>query len=373
MRKNEAKWIESRKRWQINVQVEGERRTFTDTTPGTKGKILCEHKADRWVKDGVIDKDTRIDKLFDRWIEDLKLSTSRDHWKQYEGYGKNHILPYIGAKKISRLTQNDFQRIIDTAYKNPKGTQSIDKLSKKTLTNIRACLMSFIKYCRGEKATAWHPETLTIPAGSRKLKKTILTAEDINTLFTVSTTMLRGNEVEDRLVHAFRFQVLTGIRPGELIGLQEGDIKGSRLTIDRSINIHGETTDGKNENAVRTYTLDDHALKVLDDQKQMLKQLGWISPYIFPGHDRNHLKEQTLYKSWKRYCRSNGITNAMTPYEMRHTFVSVNTNMPDSLKKLVVGHSENMDTQGIYGHEKADDMDTAAVYISDAFKAILGW
>jgi hypothetical protein len=47
--------------------------------------------------------------------------------------------------------------------------------------------------------------------------------------------------------------------------------------------------------------------------------------------------------------------------------------MPDSLKKLVMGHSKNMDTQGIYGHEKADDMDTAASYIDESFKNILGW
>ena len=44
-RKNEAVWIESRQRWQINVQSEGIRRTFTSSTNGKKGKVEAEKKA----------------------------------------------------------------------------------------------------------------------------------------------------------------------------------------------------------------------------------------------------------------------------------------------------------------------------------------
>lgn len=41
-RKNEAKWIASTKRWQINVQLEGKRKTLTSHTKGIKGKIEAE-------------------------------------------------------------------------------------------------------------------------------------------------------------------------------------------------------------------------------------------------------------------------------------------------------------------------------------------
>ena len=34
------------------------------------------------------------------------------------------------------------------------------------------------------------------------------------------------------------------------------------------------------------------------------------------------------------------------PYELRHTYVSVNDEMPTGLKKQVVGHSRSMDTEG---------------------------
>ena len=56
---------------------------------------------------------------------------------------------------------------------------------------------------------------------------------------------------------------------------------------------------------------------------------------------------------------------------MRHTFVSIMDEMPESLKKMVVGHSKSMDTDGIYSHQKANDMERAASYIDAVFERIL--
>ena len=53
------------------------------------------------------------------------------------------------------------------------------------------------------------------------------------------------------------------------------------------------------------------------------------------------------------------------------TFVSICDEMPDGLKKQVVGHSRNMDTNGIYGHRKTGDLERAAAYSDAAFRAIL--
>jgi len=389
-RKNEAQWVEARKRWQIKVQVEGDRPMFTCESECEKrrtsacsekckkGKIAAEQKADKWLESRTINENTRCDVLLDRFLERIKLTGGTSHNHTSESFIRLYIRPRIGAKKIGKLTQNDLQAIIDFAYSGDHSALS-DKIKKdrkladKTLRNIRATIMSFMKFCRGEKVTMFHPDTLTLPASAKKSEKTILGIEDIITLFTVDTALKFGKHVLDEYIHAYRFAVVTGMRPGEFIGLQHEDITGTKVTIGRSINTYNEITDGKNENAARTYTLDAHALKILEDQKRMLMKLGKISPYIFPGVDNGHVKQNRIYRSWKRYCESNGIKTGTTPYELRHTFVSVNTQMPDALKKLVMGHSKNMDTHGVYNHEKADDMNNAATYIDDAFKKILGW
>ena len=45
--------------------------------------------------------------------------------------------------------------------------------------------------------------------------------------------------------------------------------------------------------------------------------------------------------------------------------------MPEGLKKMVIGHSADMDTEGTYGHEMAGDLARAAEYSDAAFKKIL--
>jgi integrase len=365
-RKNEARWIEKRKRWQINVQSDGERRTFTDSTTGKKGKIACERKADKWLDTKLVGENTRVEAMLDRWYERIKRTTSFGYYNQYEKYIRIWIKPVIGTKRIGRLTQQDLQDVIDKAYDS-------GKLAKKTLMNIRGCMMTFMKFCRDSKATQFHPETLSIPNGARISKKKVATSNDIKTLFTKSTTKRYGKEVEDIYIHAYRFMVLTGMRPGERTALKPECIKGNKVTIYESINDEGNLTPGKNDNARRTYLLDYHAVKVLDDQVSMLQRLGWISAYVFPDYDRGFIPQDKFRKAWKRYCEANGITGAPTPYELRHTWVSINKKMPDGLKKLIVGHSKDMDTDGTYGHEMEGDMEEAAEYMSDAFKKILGW
>ena len=91
----------------------------------------------------------------------------------------------------------------------------------------------------------------------------------------------------------------------------------------------------------------------------MLKREGIVSTYAFPDENGGPLRLANLERAWERYRLHNEI-NKTTPYEMRHTFVSMNKDMREALKKLILGHSEDMDTDGIYGHGMEGDMDCAA-------------
>ncbi|MGI5971828.1 MAG: tyrosine-type recombinase/integrase, partial [Oscillospiraceae bacterium] len=214
---------------------------------------------------------------------------------------------------------------------------------------------------------------LKIPAGAKPSQKTILAPEALKTLFSSDITTYHGKPIKDFYIHAYRFAVLTGMRPGELLGLRTRDIRGDIVTIRQSVNDNNEITRGKNKNARRTYQLGELALKELEAQRRMLMAAGKISEYVFPREETMDFINQAFFRSrWKRYCAANGITAALTPYELRHTFVSVNVEMPIGLKKMVMGHSENMDTEGVYGHQKKGDMELAAQYIDAAFKKIIG-
>lgn len=366
-RKNEAKWIESRSRWQINVQSNGVRRTFASNTAGRKGKIECERKADEWLDSNLISETTRAEKVLDEWIAKLRRTGSKSLWMKYEGFSENWIKPIFGHKKIGKVSHKDLQEVIDNYYINGNNGKGA---SKKTLQNMRGCLSSFMKYCRSIPCSTIVPEFVTIPKSAAKKEKQIATHNDLRILFSSDKTTWYGKTQFDFYINAYRFMVVTGLRPGELIGLEQCDIKGNTLKVSRSINDLKEQTRGKNDNAKRTIHLPQLALKILEDQKEMLKSHGLISKYVFPRPDGNCIQQKKFRTSWQRYRQHNGITGASTPYEMRHTFVSITDDMPLALKKLVVGHSENMDTEGIYGHQKSGDLDRAASYIDCAFDKV---
>ena len=86
---------------------------------------------------------------------------------------------------------------------------------------------------------------LSIPKNARMGKKKILQPTALKVLFDVDTRLYYGKLVFDEYIYAYRFAVATGVRPGELVGLWYGDIKGNTVNLRRSINVHREQTTGK--------------------------------------------------------------------------------------------------------------------------------
>lgn len=353
-RTNTAVWLENYNRWQIKVQKDGKRKTFTCSTPGRKGQRECNAKADAWLDDGIENTNLRIQQLFDDYIEELKMRTSKSHWSGELTRGQTWLIPTKGNLKIDKLNDAHIQEIINSAYQ--KG------LSKKTLSNIKNTICAFIKYCRKRKLTTYYPEDIIIPKGAKVGKRTILQPSDLKILFSVDTTILNGKRVYDDYVNAYRFQVITGVRPGEMLGLKWSDIENNIVHIQRSINVHNEITTGKNENAIRNFVLTPTAKSILEKQKRLTGH----NEFVFGGG----ILERGYHGRLKKYCVANNIP-VVTPYELRHTFVSVIQSLPEAQIKATVGHSKSMDTFGIYAHETTNLATNIANNIDSVFKDIL--
>ena len=357
-RTNTAQWVESRNRWQINVQKDGIRKTFTSAKPGKTGQREANAKADRWLDDGIEDGKIKVKDLAKKYMADVRLKTSTGNTRIYQYAFDSYILPAIGNVRVSNVTELQLQNIIDKAYS--KG------LAHKTLSNIRACINSFMKYCRFCNATTLFPENLKVPKNAYHKEKRILQPDDLKILFSEDETLWNGKVKTDPFINAYRFQVLTGLRPGELIGLKWNDISDGIVHINRSINVRGEVTAGKNENAKREFALNELTGAVIEAQKK-------VNPY--EGHifseDGEPIKYQHYYKMWQRYRDHNGISSKTSPYEMRHTFVSAVKTLPEGYLKQIVGHSKDMDTYGVYSHQMTSDMENVASLVQSIFSNIL--
>ena len=140
--------------------------------------------------------------------------------------------------------------------------------------------------------------------------------------------------------------MLTGLRRGEVCGLQWEDIQNNVLHVKRSISSTQKTTQGKNENARRYIVLTGLMQSEIDEQRALLKKNGIISPWIFPSPAGSVINTNNLYNQWQSYREQHGIESSI--HELRHTMISiVKTDIPETLLKQVVGHSKAMDTGDI--------------------------
>ena len=351
-RTNTAVWIEKQNRWQINVQKDGVRRSFYSSTPGRNGQREANAKADQWLEGDIVSATAKVKDIYPMFIETIP---SDEEKKSAIMYGNNYILPALANKKIATLTDDDFQTIIEKAAK--KGITG-KPLAKRTLMAMAFLMKRFMKFCRRKRLTTVTLEFLEIPQNAPAPKKNILQPADLRKLFECDQTKMNGNMVFDDYIHAYRFHVLTGLRPSELLGLQWGDIDGKKVSIRRGINKYSQVTAGKNENAQRYFYLTDSALEEINAQREIS-----TSNSVF------EIASQSTYRHrWMRFCAANDIPY-VTPYELRHTFVSICRGLTEGELKSIVGHSKNMDTFGVYGHdvhgEKANIANKIQTIITD--------
>jgi integrase len=361
-RTNAAIWQDKYRRWKIDVQRDGVRRSFYASAPGRNGQRECHKKADEWLDGNLINAETRAKVLHDKWIAELKTTTGRGHWTNYESFWNNWIGKKIDHIKMGKLTEQNLQDVITSAHKAG--------LAKETLSDMRSCMSAFIKYGRKCKATGLIVENVSIPRSAPVGKRTILQPRDIKALFSRGKITMWGKEAEDEFINAYRFEVATGLRPGELIGLKWSDISGNQVNLKRSINKFGEETRGKNDNARRSFMLTPIAQGILKQQRTHRSTQKIISDFVFPNKLGEYVPQRTYYARWAKYRKAAGIIE-VTPYELRHTFVSMVKTLPEGLLKQLVGHSKDMDTYGTYSHEVDGDMDQAASMVQNLLSSVI--
>lgn len=365
-RTNTAVWVESLNRWQIKVQKDGVRRTFVSSVSGRKGQRECNAKADAWLDEGLVCQNRRIEELYVEWLESVQKATSQSHWRPLESRWRTHILPVMAAKRIDKVSEGQWQDLINAIYAEGK--------SRKTLQSYCEDIRAFYKWARAHNYADLHLEALQVPKGARNRQRKILQPDGLRILFADDWSTWKGKPCVDPLVRAYRFQVAAGLRPGELIGLRWKDIvgfhgkatnwsqlSGGLVLIRQAINTYGETTSGKNQNAQRSFVMFPLLAQILQEQ------------YAYTGRDVHIFpidSERSYYGAWQRYCKAHEIPPTSL-YELRHTFVSIVKVLPAGEVKSWVGHSSNMDTFGIYAHALRDDVTRVADDFAGLYQRLL--
>ena len=137
MRTNTAQWLPNQNRWQIKVQKDGVRKTFTSAKPGRTGQREANAKADAWLDEGICSTTKRCSEVWKEYLISVRATAGTSYAQQVEKFGQNYILPVVGDRRIGDLNTGMLQDVLNRAYKegsmNPQATRkSRGNLSKKT-------------------------------------------------------------------------------------------------------------------------------------------------------------------------------------------------------------------------------------------------
>lgn len=351
-------WNENERRWTMRVSINGHVRKFTSSKAGASGKREVMQK----YRDYTEGRGASPIIFSDAWNEFLNNVINKngrtDAYINLDKYGRNYILPRVGKMILQTVTLFDLQDIITYA----KPVSGKERLSKKTLQNLRASIMQFVRFAVAAEYMDPLRGELYIPKSATKKEKVILQPDDIRRLFA-------GPSGGDWYLNIFRFGCVTGLRTGEILGIKTSDIENGVLTIRRSINVRNEITEGKNENARRQIYLNKIARSIIDEN--VIRNRPLRTEWIFCSKSGGPLTQSTLRNNWIRIAKERDLPGS--PYSLRHTFISLFKNeMPEQMLKSQVGHSRSFDTFSTYGHVVSGELKQAAEIIDVNFRKLAG-
>lgn len=340
------KWNPKRNQWSVSLMREGKRRQFTSTVPKSVGKNIVRQKALKWLEEGDTNSDVLLNAAYERFLKDYELKNGGNtQLTRLKSVGEHHILPRYGNRRTGSISLEEWQAIITDAKPIRKRTTP---LSKKYLKNIRETILLFMNWATPRKYMDENfGKELFVPRNAPVIGKEILQLNELASWFSHPT----GFWFE----RALMFEVLTGLRPSEVIGIQRKDFdpESGILTINRAINVQGQITSGKNENARRKMQLVGEVREIFEEQVRETARLR--SEWVFCSPFGDMPNQRGLYRCMRRIDERFGFDPKITPYCLRHTFFThVEGYLPQRAIKTIFGHSDATESHALYGTHEID-------------------
>ena len=216
------------------------------------------------------------------------------------------------------------------------------------------------------------------PTAERR-KRVVWSREQIVTFLTY---------IEDRPDEAmWRLMMTTGLRVGELCGLQWADLFGAQLSIRRTLAVGRENkiivNDPKSEAGRRVLRLSQRTLAALESergrQRQYRSRVGdWWNPddWMFPSSRSNqYTHPSTVCDRLRVICREAGIPY-IGPHGIRHSYGTdmMRAGVAPRVVQQRMGHSDVTVTLNLYSHpDEQMDADAADVieraFVSESLRS----
>lgn len=312
--------------------------------------------------------DMMTDAWFEYFIEIKKKTVRPNTVRNYTERYERNIKPVIGKMLLSDIKPLHCQKIfLDMADEGYRTS---------TLYQTRIALFNMLELAKENDVLRYNPckKSVKSDMGKPSGKKEALTL-DVQRKFLEGAT---GQSYENQ----FRFMLQTGLRTGELVGLEwrHVDFENRVLTIEQSMEYRykvGEWRLGptKSLSGNRTIPLTDEAIRILIAQKAKNKKIKYIpeewKDFIFLSRKGEPVKNSTYDTALFKICDKVGI-DRFSMHVLRHTFATrcIEAGMkPKTLQKLL-GHSSIQITMNLYVHVTEDEKKKEIELVAEALNLI---
>ena len=293
---------------------------------------------------------TQYKTLVNEWLKAKKPMITASTHANFVLIAENHLIPYFGKRRIGTITESDIQEYIIYLFNEGK----LDKSGGLTVKTIRDIILVFrlsLTYGYKEKAIPllnW--ELVEYPKEIRTHRVVSLSKEQEQEL--IQCIYLHLN----RKTAGILIALLTGIRIGELCGLQMGDISltENTITINRTVQRiydkkKGETYINigppKTKSSIRTIPFPSLLGNII--RKYMTDN---PNHYFLTGKTKP-TEPRTYRQYFARFLKRYDLPKVKF-HEIRHTFAVRAIEIPDfDIKSLseILGHKNVSFTLNVYG------------------------
>lgn len=376
-------------RYMGRYTVEGKRyAVYGDTYAETRVK-LTEVLANIDKGVFIISSNSTLSRWLREWLVDYALPTVKQStYVSYEAYARLHVEPALGRIKLCDLTVERFQKFFN---KKHKATGNEKSLSEKSLRNLYNMLHNCLEQAVINGHLMRNPiNGVKLPTVPKREKRILSQAEQI---------ALQAAASQSRTLTAFAiiFTLSTGVRLGELLGLQWGDVDyvNHSVTIRRTVGrLHKIDENGykvakapgivtteivtktpKSVTSMRTIPLFDQVWNDLmiykGKQEGLFLSMGLkvtSETFIFSSPATGGVYEPRTFEDvFKRTLDEAGLRD-INFHALRHTFATraLEAGMDIKVLSSLLGHAQASTTLNFYAHalpdHKKDSMEKMVQY-----------
>lgn len=316
---------------------------------------------------GYVTSATKFEDFAEQWFKDyaainLKIQTVRTY-----NALKKRVYAYMGHMRLDKITVRTIQKFVSILSGNGENNEKAGEpvkdggLAPKTVRNYVTFISSVFDYAVKLQMIQQNPcRNVTLPKLIAK-ERTIYTLEEVQAMLTFFE---EESETNMKYVIFFTLAAFTGLRRGELLGLEWKDIDWDNhlISVERASSWTKElgvyTDTPKTESSVRIIKIPKIIIEKLREYKEWQDKYKTSVGSKWIEHDRLFTKingdpmgVRSPYKFYEKFCKRTGL-RFVNIHSFRHFNASIMILKGVDVKTVqaCLGHHDATTTLKIYAH-----------------------